>query len=111
MFLMLLSRKIFCPVPPTPPPRDGLFRDKSVESEHNGGGDGDEASRDCAEVPFMITTAQKAQLRELGYSDAAIANMRPEEAHKILSHDRCAPPGDCDGGLPPGGVIEEEEEV
>jgi hypothetical protein len=35
----------------------------------------------------MITTAQKAQLRGLGYSDAAIANMRPEEAHKILSHD------------------------
>jgi hypothetical protein len=67
-----------------------MGRGKSGESENNGGGDGDGASRDYAGAPFMITTAQKAQLRELGYSDAAIANMRPEEAHKILSHDRTA---------------------
>jgi hypothetical protein len=34
--------------------------------------------------------------------------MKPEEAHKILSYDRSVPPGDRDGALPPGGVIEEE---
>ena len=66
---------------------DGPTRDKSGGSEHNGGGYSDGASWDYSGVPFMITTAQKAQLRGLGYSDAAIANMRPEEAHKILSHD------------------------
>ena len=77
---------------------DGLLRGKTGESEHNGGGDGDGASRDYAGVPFMITAAQNAKLRGLGYSDGAIAEMTPEEAHKILR----------DGGLPPGGVIEEE---
>jgi hypothetical protein len=82
---------------------DGLFYGKSGES-------GDGVSRDYAGAPFMITMAQKVQLRELGYSDAAIANMRPEEAHKILSHDRSAPPDDCAGALPPGGMIEEELE-
>jgi hypothetical protein len=59
----------------------------------------------------MITAAQNAKLRGLGYSDAAIADMTPEEAHKkILSHDLSAPPGDCGGALPPCGVIEEELE-
>ena len=58
----------------------------------------------------MITNAQKTRLRRLGYSDDAIAGMKPEEAHKILSHDRNVPPGARDGGLPPGGVIEEEVE-
>jgi len=36
----------------------------------------------------MITLAQKQQLRELGYSEAAISAMTPEEAHRILA---CGP--------------------
>jgi hypothetical protein len=35
-------------------------------------------------IPFMITKAQKAKLRELGYSDEAISMMTPEEAHRLL---------------------------
>jgi hypothetical protein len=37
-----------------------------------------------ASVPFMITQAQKARLRDLGYSDEAISAMTPEEAHRLL---------------------------
>jgi hypothetical protein len=37
-----------------------------------------------AQVPFMITLAQKEQLRNMGYSDADIVNMTPEQAHKVL---------------------------
>jgi hypothetical protein len=33
---------------------------------------------------FMLTEAQKAQLRALGYSDADIASMKPERGHEIL---------------------------
>jgi hypothetical protein len=59
----------------------------------------------------MITAAQNAKLRGLGYSDAAIAEMTPEEAHKkILSHNLSAAPGDCGDALLPCGVIEEELE-
>ena len=37
-----------------------------------------------ARVSFFITQAQKAQLREKGYSDDEIAQMKPAEAHRIL---------------------------
>jgi hypothetical protein len=37
-----------------------------------------------AQVSFFITQAQKAQLRERGYSDDQIAQMKPAEAHQIL---------------------------
>lgn len=37
-----------------------------------------------ARVPFMITNAQKAQLRERGYADDQIAQMKPEDAHRAL---------------------------
>jgi hypothetical protein len=37
-----------------------------------------------AQVSFFITKAQKAQLREKGYSDDQIAQMKPAEAHRIL---------------------------
>lgn len=46
--------------------------------------------RELAHVPqavavsLMITTAQKARLRELGLADAEIAEMRPAEAHSRL---------------------------
>lgn len=37
-----------------------------------------------AHLSFFITKAQKVQLREKGYSEAQIAQMKPVEAHKIL---------------------------
>jgi hypothetical protein len=37
-----------------------------------------------ARISFFITQAQKAQLREKGYSDDEIAQMKPAEAHHIL---------------------------
>ncbi len=37
-----------------------------------------------AQVSFFITQAQKAQLREKGYSDHQIEQMKPAEAHQIL---------------------------
>src|SRR5262249_22159344 len=40
-----------------------------------------------ASASFMLTNAQKAQLRALGYSDAQIAEMKPEHGHKILEDD------------------------
>lgn len=35
-------------------------------------------------VSLMITQRQKADLRERGYSDEQIRQMKPEEAHKVL---------------------------
>ena len=35
------------------------------------------------QVSLMITLAQKVRLRDMGYSDADIANMTPEQAHKL----------------------------
>jgi hypothetical protein len=37
-----------------------------------------------AHVSLMITQQQKADLRERGYSDEQIRDMKPEEAHKML---------------------------
>jgi hypothetical protein len=37
-----------------------------------------------AQVSFFITQAQTAHLRERGYSDKQIAQMKPPEAQKIL---------------------------
>jgi hypothetical protein len=37
-----------------------------------------------AQVSFMITLAQKRQLRQLGYDEAAISAMTPDDAHRIL---------------------------
>jgi hypothetical protein len=36
-----------------------------------------------AQVPLMITLAQKERLRDMGYSDEQIVNMTPEQAHKL----------------------------
>src|SRR5262249_34690335 len=36
-------------------------------------------------ISFMITQAQKAALRARGLTDEEIANLEPEEAHKILN--------------------------
>ncbi|KQQ13282.1 hypothetical protein ASF53_13995 [Methylobacterium sp. Leaf123] len=43
------------------------------------------ASGTVASVPFVITKAQRAQLRTLGKSDAEISRMTPAEAHDVLS--------------------------
>jgi hypothetical protein len=43
-----------------------------------------------AGIPFMMTSAMKVTLRDLGYSDEAIANMTPAVAHEIIN----AEPGD-----------------
>ena len=37
-----------------------------------------------AQIPFMITKAQKQRLREMGHDDDAISRMTPEQAHKAL---------------------------
>jgi len=36
-------------------------------------------------IPFMVTRAMKERLRGLGYTDEQIADMRPAEAHDILT--------------------------
>ena len=36
------------------------------------------------EVSLMITHQQKADLRDLGYTDEQIRDMKPEEAHRVL---------------------------
>jgi hypothetical protein len=37
-----------------------------------------------AQVPFMITQAQKEALRAKGFEDDQIAHMTPEKAHQLL---------------------------
>jgi hypothetical protein len=37
-----------------------------------------------AQAPFMITNAQKQQLREMGHTEVAIQEMTPATAHKLL---------------------------
>jgi hypothetical protein len=44
--------------------------------------------RTLASVGFMITQEQKARLRDLGYSDAVISAMTPEDAHRLLQLPR-----------------------
>jgi hypothetical protein len=48
----------------------------------NGTEDGQPSS--VTGVSFLITQAQKLQLRELGVRDEEIRNMKPAEAHRIL---------------------------
>jgi hypothetical protein len=38
----------------------------------------------AAQLPFMITKAQKEQLRRMGHDDASISEMTPQQAHKAL---------------------------
>jgi hypothetical protein len=39
---------------------------------------------EAAQMPFMITNAQKAKLPAIGYDDDAISKMMPEQAHQNL---------------------------
>ena len=48
-----------------------------------------------AKISFFITRAQKAQLRERGYSNEQIAHMKPAEAHKILGLDLSDSAANC----------------
>lgn len=41
-------------------------------------------------VSVMITQAQRTALREKGYSDEAIRNMKPTEAHRLLGIGKAA---------------------
>lgn len=52
------------------------------ENQVNGADVGDPNS--VTGVSFLITQAQKLQLRELGVRDEEIRNMKPDEAHRIL---------------------------
>ncbi len=45
-----------------------------------------------AGVSLMITRQQKADLRELGYTDDQIRDMKPEEAHRVLGLIEQQPP-------------------
>ena len=44
--------------------------------------------RTLASVSFMVTQEQKARLRDLGYSDAVISAMTPEDVHRLLQLPR-----------------------
>jgi len=44
-----------------------------------------EPSSTRGSVPFMVTAEMKRQLRELGYTDAQIREIRPAEAHQIIN--------------------------
>ena len=46
----------------------------------------------AAQIPFMITNAQKQQLRELGYTDEAIRNMTPQGSLDVLTAGIKPPP-------------------
>jgi Family of unknown function (DUF5906) len=46
-----------------------------------------EPAESAAGIPFLITNAMKAALRDKGFSNDDIANMKPGDAHKLLSPD------------------------
>jgi hypothetical protein len=43
------------------------------------------AQPNSAQMPFMITNAQKQKLREMGHDDGVISNMTPEQAREALA--------------------------
>jgi hypothetical protein len=57
---------------PAPPPNDEQESAAVAERERS------------AQMPLMITQAQKQRLREIGHDDAAINKMTPHHAHKVL---------------------------
>jgi hypothetical protein len=56
----------------TEPPQPGTSQDQTAQIDQT------------AQVSFMITLAQKEQLRQLGHDEAAINAMTPQDAHRIL---------------------------
>ncbi len=90
------------PLAPSPPFRGP--RGKTV-SEQNDEGASTVPKRSRAEqaapgVPFMITQAMRAQLRDLGYTADAIAAMTPGDAWQILSGATRQNTGGVDAGQP-----------
>ena len=66
----------------TPPRRAG--------NQPAGGVAGGPERTEDASVPFMVTNAQKAQLRGRGYTESEIQAMRPSEVQGILSQPAAA---------------------
>lgn len=62
--------------------RTGSPPASQVKDQVNGTDDGQPNS--VTGVSFLITQAQKLQLREFGVRDEEIRNMKPAEAHRIL---------------------------
>jgi hypothetical protein len=60
--------------------------DKFGGSERDGSGEGDGASRDSARVSLMITMAQKARSRGLGYSDDSVFLARERDGDLGAPH-------------------------
>jgi RecA-family ATPase len=56
---------------------------------------------ESAGIPFMITAAMKAELRAKGYSDEAIANMTPAQAHAVCGGDPHQKPEPVDSTATP----------
>jgi hypothetical protein len=54
--------------------------------------DAAQLTQKAAQMPFMITNAQKQQLRELGYAAEAISNMTPQQSLDILAAGLKPPP-------------------
>lgn len=70
-----------------------ILADQDEVSE--GEGDGPfpwQSKAQPAQMPFMITQAQKQQLRDLGYSEEAISNMTPQRSLDLLAGGIKAPP-------------------
>jgi hypothetical protein len=73
-------------------PDDGLRRLFTLTDEPSGGDPSGEVAPQIVEallsppasLPLLITKRQRAMLKELGFPDEAIGEMRPAEAHKHL---------------------------
>jgi hypothetical protein len=79
-----LQRELLADEPQTPDPPEPL---ESGPSEvPNGTAEEARAATpdNKAQISFFITKSQKIRLRERGYSDDAVAKMKPAEAHQIL---------------------------
>jgi hypothetical protein len=61
-----------------------LIRQPALPSNDNQDATAISEQVQSTQMPLMITLAQKARLRELGYDDAAINEMTPHQAHKVL---------------------------
>jgi hypothetical protein len=71
--------------------------DKEILADQDEGLEGDDPSawqskEQPARMPFMVTQAQKQQLRDLGYSAEAISNMTPQRSLDLLASGIKAPP-------------------
>lgn len=62
---------------------EGSERDRERVQQRDRNGTQSQEDRP-ASVSLMITQEQKSRLREMGYSDDKIRDMRPDEAHRVL---------------------------